>query len=131
MKLTLKLISIIFILGLSFNSCKKDKSISPDFRIKYIGKYQCVEKIYSYGSYLCGDSYSFEKDTIISVSYGKTDSTLNVLGRDVYLDSMDVYLAYHYSLSFRNDSIRSFFTNGGIGCGQYEVYSGKRISTKP
>jgi hypothetical protein len=54
-----------------------------------------------------------------------------VLGREVYLDSTGHYYAYHYSLRLWNDSISSTFMNGGLGCGQYEIYKGYRISTTP
>jgi len=114
--------------GFIFNSCKKDDVKPNDVRAKYIGKYQVHEKISSYGSPECGEPFNRERDTIISVIYGKTDSTLNVLGRDVYLDSAGNYYAYHYGLRLWNDSIYSYFMNGGLGCGQDEIYNGYKIS---
>ncbi len=112
-------------------SCHKNESKKSDPEDKYVGKYQVHENISSYGFPPCGDPYSSEKDTVISVVRGKTDTTLVVLGREVYLDSTGHYYAYHYSLRLWNDSISSTFMNGGLGCGQYEIYKGYRISTTP
>lgn len=114
--------------GFIFNSCEKDENQSNDFRDKYIGKYQVTEKISCYGS--CS-SCLFQRDTVISVNYGLTDSTLNVIGRDVFLDSTGNYHSYHYGLRLWKDSIYSTFMNGGLGCGKYETYKGIRISDKP
>ena len=112
-------------------SCDKVGSGPSDFRDMYTGKYQVHETIYSYGFPVCGEPYFSERDTIISVSYGYTDSTLLVLGRDIYVDSTGRGYDYHYGLRFRNDSIFSYFMNGGLGCGQYENHEGIRISMKP
>lgn len=112
-------------------SCKKDKSEPFDFRSKYIGLYQVKERISSYGFIECGEPYSREKDTIIEVINGNTDSTIIVLGREVWLDSLGYFDDYHYGLRLWNDSIRSYFMNGGLGCGHYEVYEGYRISEFP
>lgn len=114
--------------GLIFNSCDKDDNKSNDFRDKYIGKYQVKENMNCYGA--CG-SCSYQRDTVIGINYGLTDSTLNVLGRDVYLDSTGSYYSYHYGLRLWNDSISSTFMNGGLGCGRYETYKGFKISNKP
>lgn len=124
----INLIVFMIFYGFIFNSCKKDDVKPNDVRAKYIGKYQVHEKISSYGSPECGEPFNRERDTIISVIYGKTDSTLNVLGRDVYLDSAGNYYAYHYGLRLWNDSIYSYFMNGGLGCGQDEIYNGYKIS---
>lgn len=108
-------------------ACTKD-SDPVDFRDQYIGKYSVTEYINCYGN--CWECSS-QKDTVITVSYGLTDSTLHVLGRNVYLDSTGSYYAYHYGLRIWNDSISSNYMNGGLGCGQYEVYIGVRISKEP
>ena len=124
---------IVFMLfyGIIFISCNKDDNKLNDYRDKYIGKYQVKETIKSYGDPECGEPYSSERDTIISVTYGNTDSTLIVLGREVYLDSAGYYTAYHYGLRLWNDSILSYFMNGGLACGQNEIHEGYRISNKP
>lgn len=114
-------------------SCQKDNSVEEtittvDFRDAFIGKYEVVESINCYGPcYTC----SSQKDTIISITYGQTDSTLNVLGRDVFLDADGYYYAYHYGLRMWNDSISSSSMNGGLGCGQYVNHVGRRISKTP
>lgn len=113
-----------------FSSCEKEEK-PDDLRAKYVGKYQVHEKISSYGFPECGEPFSREKDTIISVIYGNTDSTLIVLDREVYLDSAGYYYDYHYGLRLWNDSIYSHFMNGGLGCGKNEVYEGYKISDKP
>jgi len=128
MKFCRIIISILIFGIFLLMSCKKDDHKSPDPRDKYIGKYQVHEWISSYGSPECGEPYSRENDTIIKINYGKTDSTLMVLGREVYLDSVGCFSTYHYGLRLWNDSIYSFFMNGGLGCGQYEVYEGYKIS---
>lgn len=117
---------LLFLFLLS--SCGKDGVKPGDFRNKYIGKYQTKETIFCYGP--CA-SCSSQRDTVISVNYGLTDSTLNVLGRDVFLDSTGFYYAYHYGLHLRNDSLFSTYMNGGLGCGQYETYIGAKVSNKP
>ncbi len=132
MKKLQRLTLILFVLV--FNSCDKEtieENITKDFRDQYIGKYQVQEKIRSYGSPQCGIPYSRERDTIISVLYGNTDTTLQVLGREVWLDSSGYFSAYHYGLRLWNDSIFSYFMNGGLGCGENITYEGKRISDKP
>lgn len=127
------LFMVLVTLGIVAISCHKENDIDgpdkpADFRDVYIGKYQVKETINCYGP--CFTCYSV-RDTIISVNYGLTDSTLSVLGRDVYLDSTGFYSAYHYGLKFWDDSISSNFMNGGLGCGQYELYKGGRISNVP
>jgi len=116
----------VFTGGWLLNSCKKDNP--PDSRDQYVGKYQVTETITCYGP--CATCFS-EKDTVIVVNYGLTDSTLSILGRDVHLDSSGFYFSYHYGLTMRNDSIWSYFMNGGLGCGRYEDYVGVRISEQP
>lgn len=130
MKQIIRLTSIITFYGLLFLSCDKDEIKPIDFRDKYIGIYQVQERIISYGDPQCGEYY-YEKDTVISITYGDTDTTLKVLGRDVWLDSAGRYDDYHYGLRLWNDSISSHFMNGGLGCGQHEIYEGYRISSKP
>ncbi len=130
----MKFISTILILItvlLVIDSCKKSNIKPGDFRNKYIGKYEVVEHVNSYGSLDCGKPYSSERDTIISVNYGATDTTLSVLGMDVKLDSLGSYYAYHYSLRLWNDSIKSYSMNGGLGCGQIVTYLGRRVSEEP
>lgn len=131
MKLRIRLISFILVMGLILISCGKDEINLNDFRDKYIGQYQVHERISSYGFPECGEPYSRERDTVICVTYGDTDTTLHVLGRDAWLDSTGRYYDYHYGLRLWNDSIYSYFMNGGLGCGQNEVYEGYRISDKP
>jgi len=123
----------IIALGMLTFSCHKDKDINEpekpaDFRDIYIGKYQVKETINCYGP--CGTCSSV-RDTVISVNYGLTDSTLSVLGRDVFLDSTGFYGAYHYGLRLWDDSISSNFMNGGLGCGQYIWHKGYRFSNIP
>jgi hypothetical protein len=130
MKTPTYIITIVLLSGLVNGSCNNDED-PTDFRDKYIGKYQVHETISSYGTTGFTEPYSKEKDTVISVNYGATDSTINVLGRDVRLDSTGSYSAYHYFLRLWNDSISSSFMNGGLGFGQKEIYLGFRISNTP
>ena len=110
------------------SACNKKCDNPSDFRDVWRGQYLCVETINCYGT--CSTCSSV-RDTIISVDYGTTDSTLMVLGREVWLDSGGSFYAYHYGLNFRNDSIFSDYMNGGLGCGQYESYVGVKISDTP
>lgn len=112
-------------------SCKKPIFKQFDKRYKYIGKYSVHKTIKSYGFPEFGEPYSYETDTTISINFGETDSTLNVLGRDVWLDSTGRYGSYHYGLRLWDDSISSIFMNGGLGSGQYISYLGIKISNKP
>ncbi|MBA7544930.1 hypothetical protein ES705_37291 [subsurface metagenome] len=131
MKTNQLIIGILAIGSLYFMSCGKSDSKPSDFRDKYIGKYQVHEWISSYGFPDCGEPYSRERDTIIRVIYGETDSTLIVLGRVVWLDSSGYFSDYHYGLRLWNDSIWSYYMNGGLGCGQIEIYEGYKISDIP
>ena len=131
MRPQIRLTFFVSVIGLFLNYCSKDENNPTDFRDKYIGQYQVQERISSYGFPECGEPYSREKDTVISVTYGDTDTTLHVLGREVWLDSTGRYYDYHYVLRLWNDSIYSYFMNGGLGCGQNEIYEGYRISNKP
>lgn len=112
----------LIILSFITLSCEKD---AKDFRNKYTGKYLVTEEVSCYGP--CSTCYRL-KDTIISVEYGETKQSLSVLGRDVTLDSMGYYHDYHYGLRLWNDSIWSYFMNGGLGCGQRIIYTGAKIS---
>ena len=113
--------------GTFFISCNKCDNKPTDFRNQYIGEYQVSKSIRCYGTcWTC----SSEKDTVIVVNYGLTDSTLSLFGRDVCLDSDGYYFDYHYELRIWNDSIYSQFMNGGLGCGKYEIFEGSRISSK-
>lgn len=123
-----KTILVIFLAFFSLTSCDKEDSTPSDFRDEFRGQYQCRETISCYGS--CG-TCSTVRDTVISINYGNTDSTIVVLGREVWLDTAGSYYAYHYGLTFRNDSIFSTYMNGGLGCGQYESYVGVKISDTP
>lgn len=128
MKITAHYHLVVFLV-LIMVSCKKDcDNKSPDFRDEFIGKYSCRYTVSCYGP--CFTCYSVT-DTVISVQYGNSDTTIFVLGREVWLDSTGSYYAYHYGLNFRNDSIFSTFMNGGLGCGQYQSYVGVKISDTP
>ena len=115
-------IAIVLFGLLSVISCEKDNT---DFRRAFVGQYQVEEKITCYGEcFTCQTT----RDTIIIVDYGFHKNTLYVLGREVELDSDGNYLSYHYSLHMSNDSLFSNYMNGGLGCGQTEIYKGIRIS---
>jgi hypothetical protein len=90
-----------------------------------------AEKVGSYGFPECGEPYSWEKDTIISVTYGETDTTLFVLGREIWLDSTGVHYAYHFNIRLWNDSLNAYNRIGGLGCGRVETHEGYRVSDKP
>lgn len=120
---------LLLISGLIFLSCNKEDDKKNDFRNKYIGKYAVHEEV----SNFLGDSgsSSHEIDEIISVNYGETDSTLNVLDRDVYLDSNGEFHAYKFSLRIWNDSITSYYRWGGLGGGGSSETTGYKISSIP
>ncbi len=120
-------LSLFFCLAV-FSSCKKDCDKPADPRDEFVGQYQCRETISCYGS--CGTCYT-ERDTVLSVYYGNTDTTILFIGREVWLDSTGSYYAYHYGLNFRNDSVFSSYMNGGLGCGAYETYFGVKIADTP
>ena len=128
MKLRLKTVIVIAMLVSIHVSCKKEQHKPHDFREKFIGQYQVKETIWCYGS--CNTCYS-QKDTIIAVSIGQTDSTLLILGREVFLDSNGNYYAYHYGLRLWNDSIRSMLMSGGLGCGTYVKHEGVNSAVMP
>jgi hypothetical protein len=123
MKNRIILIGFILSVGILI-SCKKDNDKAADFRDKYVGKYQVVEKRDSYGA--IGNIHTV-RDTVIEVDFGYSDSTLLVLGREVKLDSTGYYSAYHYGLRMWDDSIWSMYMNGGLGGGVYENYKGHKL----
>jgi len=114
---------LLIIGGLTFG-CKKDNK--PDFRDQYVGVYAVKERYVPYPPDTINDT-SYERDTVIIVDYGKTDTTLRVLGRDIYLDEHGHYGVYHYSLRLWNDSISSYFMNGGLGGGTRIYHDGVRV----
>ncbi len=115
----MKLFRFILFIAI-LNSCEKEKS---DFRDEFTGKYKVHVTSSPYGP--CGFTGS-EYDTVIVVDYGMTDSTLLVLGRDVHLDDEGYFYDYHYSLRLWDDSIRSYYMAGGLGCGHYVVHIGAK-----
>jgi hypothetical protein len=119
------LILILNCLFLFLNSCEKDK---PDSRDKYIGDYAVLQSVNCYGP--CGNC-SYQRDTVIRVGYGKTDTTLNVLGRDIYLEADGVCAGYHLSIKILDGYLSASFMNGGLGCGTYENYEGNKIIADP
>jgi hypothetical protein len=128
MSLSLRIVCCCIIGCLLTTSCNKDELEPKDFRDRYVGQYKVVETNNCYGAL---PPCSSTKDTVISVNYGLTDSTISVLGRDIFLDSAEGYQAYHYGLRFWNDSIRSYFSNGGLGGGINEIHEGYKISDTP
>ena len=117
-----KQIFILVILSI-VASCEKDQE---DFRDQYVDRYQVMETISSYGIYDY-NPYTRTRDTVIRVDYGDTDTTLLLLGREIWLDKDGYFSEYHYGCRLWNDSIWSYFMNGGLGGGQYENYVGYRI----
>ncbi len=130
MKIYLKIIGLITLITGCLVSCEKDDSKPSDFRDKYIGKYFVHESVECYGmpSQWCTDS---EKDTVISVNYGDTDTTLSALGHEFWLDTKGEFWYFPLLFRFRNDSIYSYYRAGGLGSGAYLTYEGVRISTEP
>jgi len=118
---------LIFLIMAYIGGCEKLVD-NEDYRAAFVGKYQVTKEISCYGP--CGSCYSM-KDTIISVRYGDSDSTIFILGRELKIDTAGVYDGYHYGLRLWNDSIRSYFMSGGLGCGQYIKYEGFKISNNP
>ena len=104
-------------------SCEKDQD---DFRDQYVGRYQVKETISSYGIYDY-NPYSRTRDTVIRVDYGNTDTTLLLLGREIWLNDEGYFNDYHYGCRLWNDSLSSYYMNGGLGGGQYESYVGFRV----
>ena len=123
-----RIYAVVWLTLLVLGSCESGGTDPEDFRDRYVGNYLVRETIRSYGFPECGEPYSRERDTVIRVNYGESDTTLFVLGREVWLDSTGSFYDYHYGLRLWNDSIWSTFMNGGLGCGQYETYEGVRIS---
>ena len=117
--------AIILTVSITLSSC--DCHLN-DFRNPYIGRYQVHVAINSYGT--CWEPYSNEYDTIISVTYGESDSSLLLMGREIYLDADGYFYEYHYGCRLWSDSVWSSYMNGGLGCGQYETYLGHKISNK-
>lgn len=113
-----------FLVLLVLLCCKKD-DMEKDYRSAFIGTYDVKETITCYGSF--GDCF-YEKDTLVIVTRSDNDSTINVLGRTIAIGPDGITGDYHYGLHFRNDSIFSFFMNGGLGAGTYIRHDGKRIS---
>lgn len=127
----MKAITHILLTGIALSiitwACSKDQTAPVDFRDPYIGQYQVKENIFPYGSCHPNDPVPTKKDTVIEIGYGETDTTLSVLGRDIWLDSMNLHHRYHYSLYLTPDSIYSTFLNGGLGCGFTEKHYGRKI----
>jgi hypothetical protein len=136
MQMTKKLPGSIFlnltVVFFMLNGCASDKDDFTDFRNKYIGKYQVKEMQKNYRE-PDDDVYSFLRDTIISVNYGNSDSTVEVIGRDVKLNSKGYYSSSYFAMRIWNDSIYCFTIpfEGEDEDGRCEIYSGHRISKIP
>ena len=129
MKIFLSFLLLVCLAGIA---CKKDekKPDEPhyDFRDVFVGKYHITGTISCYGP--CSTCFT-NVDSVISVFYGSSDSTMYVFGRNVQLDADGYFNDYHYGLRLWNDSISSYYANGGLGCGQNEVFLGNKISNTP
>ncbi len=125
----MKNIILVFLsIAATLVACKEEDNTPSDFRAEYVGKYNCNVNINCYGAL---GTCSYNYDTLLSVYYGNSDTTMLFIGREICLDSTDSYYDYHYGLYFRNDNVFSTFMNGGLGGGQYEYIKGMKISDTP
>jgi len=124
---TFKCFAIFGLVAMLFQASCKKEGAEKDYRNAFTGTYAVKETTTCYGG--MGDCY-YEKDTTIYVTPGDTDSTINVLGRNLAINTDGHYATSHHHLQFRNDSIISFFKYGGLGGGTYVWHVGKRISKK-
>ena len=109
--------------GLLSTSCYKIKINPNDYRNNLVGKYQATGTIDCYGP--CGDCHK-EWDSVITINYGSTDSTLYIWGEDIYFSEKET--SYGFGLRLWNDSIFYSMKNGGLGCGQFEYFTGSKIA---
>jgi len=123
-----KLLYLTFLISIcAISACKKEDG-KPDFRDSYIGKYELKEYISCYGS--AGSCYS-EKDVILSLDYGASDSSLSFVGKDnILLDSDGRFFSYHYAFRIWGDSLYSY-ESGPLGGGKNIEYYGAKISNIP
>lgn len=120
---------IYFAIVILFFSCNKNDENPTDSRDKYIGQYAVWHIINKNGPIeKCGENYYLKNDTIINVSYGETDTTLNILGRDVYLDSLGWFNTEYFNLKLWDKDISIYIENKtSIWCTTYQEYQGHRI----
>jgi hypothetical protein len=101
-----------FILLIVFSiGCNQEETvveiIDPDFINlidQYVGEYNVTETFESYGFQGgCPDPIYSQKDTIITITSGNSDTTIIVLGREVSINSLGRYSDYHYDLYIENE----------------------------
>lgn len=127
----MKNLFLIVLLQLLFIGCNKENNDIPDYRDKFIGKYQCNKT----GNYHCGDSTYYYDTTVIVTITKENDSLINILnaalkintngefGGGLYPDS-----AYHgFGGYFISDSVFFNTYEGGLGCFTSLNYKGKKI----
>lgn len=137
-----KNVIVIFILLITFMSCKKDTvvtdqvtnpnfnpSATPNWNIQYIGSYKgtWTSQVYSMGT--LGTLYT--KDTTLIISPSTVDSSLTTSLYNcptIHYSSLPfLYSIYHGSIEFRNDSMLYNCANGGLGAGNKETFKGKKL----
>ena len=134
-----KNVIFIFMLLITFMSCKKDTNVTepvnnpsnttPNWNAKYIGNYKGTwgSQSYSYG----GSGPLYLKDTTIVIGAGSADSSLTTSLSNcsiIYYDlSVNSFPIYHGRIDFRNDSMIYSCMNGGLGAGVKERFKGKKL----
>lgn len=134
-----KNVIIIFMLFVTFMSCKKDTIVTepvintsnttPNWNAQYVGNYKgtWTSQSYSGGTYGSFDS----KDTTIIIGSGSADSSLTTSLNNcsiIYYDSsVNSFSIYHGRIDFRNDSMFYNCMNGGLGAGVNETFKGKKL----
>lgn len=118
---------IIFILLFILYSCDKNIPDPIDARYKFIGTYIGTHSWdYSDHPDLCTISHGTDSFTI-TVTYGKTDSTLSVFGTELCKVNDSTYKNCkfgEYSIQINNNRIHAGSGGGGTVCRWSKTYKG-------
>jgi len=124
----LKFILILLVLTNINCSCRKDVKVFFKSS-KYVGKYAVTVTSNASGQ-SCQQLITYPTtQKIIVVNYGKTDSTINVFGQEILLDSLgnDPWS----SLKIHDDTLTYYYSEGPLGCKRNYNYNGVRFDTSP
>lgn len=124
----LKILTISSVLITFNHSCRKDTL--PHYESsKFVGKYLVTITANKSGQYCQTPANLPTRTEIIIVDYGNTDSTINVFGKETYLnmEGNDP----KSTLKIWDDTFSFGYSDGPLGCKIYYTYKGERFDTSP
>lgn len=119
----MRLVKLLLVL-LTLSACRYDDAVS----LRYVGRYRCKHVSVCYGAL---GNCRYESEELVSIRTGATDTTFELLGRDLFFGTVDCGYDYHFSACLAGDSLHINFMNGGLGGGMNETYDGIKVDDQP